>query len=69
MKTTYDKVADAVYIYLADNKKGNVKKTVRINENVLIDIGKNDEILGIEILGAKKYLNEEELTKAEKLVA
>ena len=69
MKTTYDKIADAVYIYLEDSKKGNVKKTVRINENVLIDIGKNDKILGIEILGAKNYLSKAELTKAEKLVA
>lgn len=58
MKITYDKIADAVYIYF---KKAKIFKTVKMNGGVLVDTDKNGKTIGIEILDAsskisKKYL-------------
>jgi len=53
MKTEYDKDVDAAYIYVKEIKKGAVKKTITISPDINIDLGKNDEILGIEILNVK----------------
>lgn len=47
MKTTYDKQADAMYLYLA---KGKVKKTVPVNRRVIVDVGEDGKIIGIELL-------------------
>lgn len=51
MKTNYDPDADAMNIYL---KKGEVAKTVKLDNNVLIDLDKSGEILTIEILFVKE---------------
>jgi uncharacterized protein YuzE len=49
MKLNYDKVADAIYFTV---KKGEVAKTVSINEYLKADLDKNGETIGIEILEA-----------------
>jgi uncharacterized protein YuzE len=49
MKINYDKVADAIYFTV---KKGEVAKTVSINEYLKADLDKNGETIGIEILDA-----------------
>ena len=49
MKINYDKVADAIYFKI---RKGDVVKTVSINEHLKADLDKNGETIGIEILEA-----------------
>ena len=54
MKVTYDPEADAAYISF---KKGPVQvTTVRITEDVAVDLGPNEEIVGIEVLDAAEHL-------------
>ncbi|MFH0836578.1 MAG: DUF2283 domain-containing protein [Candidatus Aenigmatarchaeota archaeon] len=53
MKVTYDKEADAAYIYLKDRiEKGEVKSTVSMNENIILDFDSDKKLIGIEILSA-----------------
>ena len=54
MKITYDPEVDAAYIYLTD-QRGEVT-TVKANENVFLDYGVADELVGIEILDASQVL-------------
>ncbi len=57
MKITYDKEADAAYIYLKDKiSKGEVKSTVSMNENIVLDFDSNKKLIGIEILSASKVV-------------
>ena len=56
MKITYDKEADAVYIYFKEIAEGEVVQTISLNESVNIDLGKDGKTLGIEILNASKNL-------------
>lgn len=51
MKVEYDKKVDAMYATL---KKGQVAKTIKLDENVIIDLNKSKRILGIEILSVKE---------------
>ena len=57
MKVTYDKQADAAYIYLKDQiSKGDVKDTISMNENIILDFDSNKKLIGIEILSASKVI-------------
>lgn len=49
MRITYDPYADAMYVYMQQKKKS-VAKTEEVRPDLLLDIGKNGELLGIEIL-------------------
>ena len=54
MKVTYDPEADAAYISF---KKGPVQvTTIRITEDVAVDLGPHEEIVGIEVLDASEHL-------------
>ena len=54
MKIKYDPQVDAAYISF---KKGPTQvTTVRLTEDVAIDLGPQEEIVGIEILDASKHL-------------
>ena len=53
MKISYDKKVDAMYIQL---KKGSYDRTKKVSEDILIDVGKNGDVLGLEILDAGKIL-------------
>jgi len=54
MKIKYDPQVDAAYISF---KKGPVQvTTIRLNEDVAVDLGPNEEIVGIEILDASQHL-------------
>jgi len=55
MKITYDKFADALYIYL---KKGKVFSTKEINDNFIADFDAKNNIIGLEILEASKNLSD-----------
>lgn len=53
MKIRYDPEVDAAYISF---KKGLVEvTTIRLSEDVAIDLGPNEEIVGIEILDASEH--------------
>lgn len=70
MKITYDKEANAVYIYLnpkAANKSKNKGIVARTEGNwpIHLDFSKNDELLGIEIMDASKIVNLSYLKKLE----
>ena len=68
MKITYDKEADAVYIYLKyPIKKGESKKQLPVNECIILDFDKKDRLLGIEILFASKVLNKKFLKQAKRI--
>ena len=54
MKIKYDPQVDAAYISF---KKGPTQvTTVRLTEDVAVDLGPHEEIVGIEILDASKHL-------------
>jgi len=54
MKVRYDPEVDAAYISF---KKSRVQvTTIRITEDVAIDLGPAEEIVGIEVLDASEHL-------------
>ena len=56
MKITYDPETDALYIRLLQGKYE--CRTVRLNEDIALNIGPGEELVGIEILDAKQVLGE-----------
>lgn len=62
MRITYDKQADAVYIYIQNNiKKGGVAKTYMcdtadIDGMINLDFDEQGRLIGIEIMDASKKL-------------
>jgi len=57
MKIEYDKEANSAYIYLKESiGAGEVKRTISMNQEINLDFSVNNQLLGIEILNAKKYL-------------
>lgn len=50
MNISYDSETDVLYIRLKDKSK--FSKSKKINDNTIIDIDKNGEFLGIEVLFA-----------------
>jgi uncharacterized protein YuzE len=54
MRITYDPEADALYIRLVE---GNHEcRTLRLTEEVALDIGAHELLVGIEVLDAKEFL-------------
>ena len=54
MKIKYDPEVDAAYISF---KRGPLQvTTIRLSEDVAVDLGANEEIVGIEILDASEHL-------------
>ena len=64
MKITFDKQADAAYIYFKEISKGEVTKTISLNDSVNIDLDSEGKTLGIEIINASKNLPENALQSA-----
>jgi uncharacterized protein YuzE len=63
MNFTYDPEADAAYIYLVPIARGGVDETVCVADeypelagDVNLDLDKEGRLLGIEILGARRFL-------------
>jgi uncharacterized protein YuzE len=62
MKISYDPEAEALYIRLIE---GNHEcRTVRLNEEVALNIGAGERLVGIEILDAKEVLGQGDLPSA-----
>lgn len=60
MKIVYDSKADAAYVYLKDSvKTGEVKQTITLNENLIVDLDKNGKLLGLEVLDAAANLTKD----------
>jgi len=70
MKIKYDPEVDVAYISF---KKGPTQvTTIRVNEDVAIDLGLHEEIVGIEILDASIHLGfqkEKPMIELENLVS
>lgn len=64
MKLEYDRDVDAAYIYIEDmDGENNVKKTIELNENIILDFDENDKLIGVEILSASKVLSKKVLSE------
>lgn len=68
MKVTYDKNADAAYIYLKDIPPGGVKKTYscdpsEIDGMINLDFDAEGVLVGIEVLDASKKIPKEYLSQ------
>ena len=59
MQILYNDKTDLLYLRLDDRKQQVVNK--RVSEDVVLDMGEGDKIIGIEILDASKHLNLENL--------
>ncbi|MFZ1019381.1 MAG: DUF2283 domain-containing protein [Minisyncoccia bacterium] len=53
MKITYDKEADALYLYF---QEGTFSHNTEVEDGIVLDMGKKNKILGIEILDASKRI-------------
>ncbi len=66
MKFEYDREVDAAYIYLEyPLLNGKVKKTIEINENIILDFSEDSKLLGVEILNASKVLNKKAILDSQ----
>ncbi len=54
MKISYDSEIDALYIRLIEG--AHECRTVRLNEEIALNMGKDEQLVGIEILDAKTVL-------------
>ncbi len=59
MKVTYNDKTDLLYLRLDEKKQDVINK--RASEDVVLDIGEGDRIVGIEIIDASKHVNLAEL--------
>ena len=55
MKVTYDDKSDMLYIRLDQSKQDIMNR--RVTEDVVLDIGDGDKIIGIEILEASTHVD------------
>ena len=55
MKIRYDPEVDALYISF---KRGPTQvTTIRLNDDVAVDLGPGEEVVGIEVLDASQHVN------------
>jgi uncharacterized protein YuzE len=54
MRITYDAETDALYIRLLDGK--HECRTLRLSQEIALNIGSGEKLVGIEILDAKEAL-------------
>lgn len=54
MKITYDKEADAMYLYFQQGKK--VARTVELADLLIADLDKQGKVVGVEVLCASRQL-------------
>jgi uncharacterized protein YuzE len=59
MRISYDPETDAMYIRLIDGKYE--CRTLRLNEEVALNIGPGEKLVGIEILDAKQVIGSGQL--------
>jgi uncharacterized protein YuzE len=59
MQVSYNDKADLLYIRLDDRKQDVINR--RVSEDLVLDLGEGDRIIGIEILDASKHVSLEHL--------
>ncbi|MCJ7577448.1 MAG: DUF2283 domain-containing protein [candidate division Zixibacteria bacterium] len=59
MNIHYNDRTDLLYIRLDDRKQE--VRNLRVSEDIVVDVGENDKIVGIEILDASKHVDLERL--------
>ena len=59
MNILYNDKTDLLYIRLDDRKQEVINR--RVSEDIVLDIGKGERVIGIEILDASKHVNLEKL--------
>ncbi len=67
MQITYNSKSDLLYIRLDERKQAVVNR--RLDDDVVLDIGRNERIVGIEILDASKHLDLKKLLPVKYLFA
>jgi uncharacterized protein YuzE len=67
MQIHYDAKTDLLYLRLDDRKQQVMNK--RLSEDIVLDLGEDDRIVGIEILDASKHLHLERLLPVEYTIA
>ena len=55
MHVSYNDKTDLLYIRLDDRRQEVINR--RVSDDVVLDIGEEDKIIGIEILDASKHVN------------
>lgn len=55
MQIIYNAITDILYIRLDDAKQDVINQ--RVSDDVVLDVGKDDKIVGIEILDASAHTN------------
>jgi uncharacterized protein YuzE len=55
MHVSYNDKTDLLYIRLDDRRQEVINR--RVSDDVVLDIGEGDKIIGIEILDASKHVN------------
>jgi uncharacterized protein YuzE len=61
MKISYDDEVDALYIRLLEGE--HEVRTVRLTDEVALNFGLGEQLVGVEILDAKKILGKGQLPK------
>jgi len=73
MKITYDKIADAIYIYLSDKECNSTSTYMcdpkEVGGMINLDFNKEGKLIGIEVLDAKSMLPVEIVSNAINLGA
>jgi len=59
MEIRYNTKTDLLYFRLDDQEQRVINK--RVSEDIVLDVGEDDRIIGIEIIDASKHLNLEKL--------
>lgn len=59
MNVIYNDKTDLLYIRFDDRKQDVINR--RISEDIVLDMGKNDRIVGIEIMDASRHIPLEKL--------
>jgi uncharacterized protein YuzE len=59
MQTVYNAKTDLLYLRFDDQKQQVINKS--ISEDIVLDFGEDNKIVGVEILDASKHLNLERL--------
>ncbi len=59
MNILYNDRADLLYIRLDDRKQQVINR--RVSDDIVLDIGENERLIGIEILAASKHVDIERL--------
>jgi uncharacterized protein YuzE len=63
MQINYDAKSDLLYLRLDDTKQDVINR--RVTDDIVLDIGKGDRIVGIEILDASRHVRMEKVLPVE----